>query len=312
MEKRIKLKIGKQKELIKLVKKKSELKWKDLAKRLNVSTSYLSGDLKYENALISEELYNKLCKLANVNFDKFIIKKLDKNWGQKKGGKLSTHKPRPSKILVNTPSIELAEIIGIFLGDGSVYINKNHGVNQTVISGHSEHDYEYLVNYVKPLLEKVFSLNFRIKPHRTLKSMSVINQNKNLVFTLKKFGFPPGNKVKNNVKIPEWIFRSTDYLKACIRGLIDTDGSVSPITGRNYPYIWFKSKTPSIRESFTKAMKILGFKIAKWTGKITPQTFIGKKELIYKYYKEIGFSNSWHQKRFNLLPSSSPVKDIDA
>ena len=108
------------------------------------------------------------------------------------------------------------------------------------------------------------------------------------------------NKKKNNISIPKWIFKDKKYIKACIRGLIDTDGCVVPITGRNYTYIWFKSIIPNLRNSFSKAMNILGYKIAKWSGKETPQTYIGKKDLIRKYYKEIGFHNPYHIRRFMM------------
>jgi len=45
-------------------------------------------------------------------------------------------------------------------------------------------------------------------------------------------------------------------------------------------------------------MDTLGFKLAKWAGKGTPQTHIAKKSLIEKYHKEIGFNNAKHNKRF--------------
>lgn len=119
---------------------------------------------------------------------------------------------------------------------------------------------------------------------------------KDLVFTLKHWGFPPGNKKRNNVEIPSWIFQRKEYLKACIRGLVDTDGSVCPITGRKYPYIWFSSTIPNLRKTFTLAMEKLGFRIAKWTGKGTPQTYIARKFAIERYFKEIGFNNSKHKR----------------
>ncbi|MBA3788767.1 hypothetical protein H0X32_00010 [Patescibacteria group bacterium] len=37
-------------------------------------------------------------------------------------------------------------------------------------------------------------------------------------------GLPRGHKLKNGLKIPEWILKNFDYRIACVRGLIDTDG----------------------------------------------------------------------------------------
>ncbi len=64
---RIKLKKGKQKELILLTKK--GLSWKEFAKKLNINHVYLSSDIKNENRLISEELYQRLCKLSKFNYE---------------------------------------------------------------------------------------------------------------------------------------------------------------------------------------------------------------------------------------------------
>lgn len=111
---------------------------------------------------------------------------------------------------------------------------------------------------------------------------------------MKKLGLKSGNKIKN--RIPKWVFSSKKYLQACIRGLIYTDGSVLPITGKNYTYIWFTCANSDLREDFSKAMNILGYKIAKWNFNGTPETYIGSKELIRKYYKEIGFNNPKHNK----------------
>jgi len=49
-------------------------------------------------------------------------------------------------------------------------------------------------------------------------------------------------------------------------------------------------------------MKILNYKIGKWTGKETPQTFIAQKDLIRKYYKEIKFKNPKHLNKFKDAP----------
>ena len=48
---------------------------------------------------------------------------------------------------------ELAELIGIVLGDGSLYFNKRHKVYQFVITGHIKNDREYFEKFVLPLLE---------------------------------------------------------------------------------------------------------------------------------------------------------------
>lgn len=51
-------------------------------------------------------------------------------------------------------------------------------------------------------------------------------------------------------------------------------------------------------------MNQLGYKIAKWNysknSNRGPETYIGAKHLIRKYYKEIGFNNLKHERRFMM------------
>lgn len=103
------------------------------------------------------------------------------------------------------------------------------------------------------------------------------------------------------MKIPSWIFKRKNYLKACIRGLIDTDGSVCPITGRNYSYIWFSSDISNLRRGFDKAVKILNIHTSKWNflDGHAPEVYIGGKASIERFFKDVGFSNPKHLRKFH-------------
>lgn len=298
MDYRIKLERGFQKRLIDEAKKRRNLSWDNLGNLLNVSSSYLRIDLRYENILLSERLYKKLCKLSNLDYGKYILKKLNKDWGRSKGGKKSKPKEREVSILLNEHSEKLAELIGIMLGDGNLWSGK--GFYYIRICGHSIDDKNYLFNHVRSLIKSLFDVNMGIYQHNKNKELYLTKGSKDLLFTLEHFGLKRGNKLKNQVGIPQWIFNSKKYLKACIRGLIDTDGTVLPITGRNYSYIWFTCGNPELRKDFEKAMKILGYKISKWNFHGTPETYIGSKNLIKKFYHEIGFNNVKHIKRFKM------------
>lgn len=48
-------------------------------------------------------------------------------------------------------------------------------------------------------------------------------------------------------------------------------------------------------------MKILDFKISKWNIREghAPETYIGKKSSIERFFKEVGFSNPKHRKKFH-------------
>ncbi|MCX6741675.1 MAG: hypothetical protein NTX24_00670 [Candidatus Pacearchaeota archaeon] len=285
---RIKLKEGFQRSLILDSKNKNNLTWKDLSKILKINENYLRSELFNEKRLISEEIFNNLCKISEKDYHLFILEKLSDDWGRSKGGKNSVKK---EKLLIKEKSKELAELIGIILGDGNIWEKK--GYYYLTICGNSEKDSDYLLNYVQTLFKKLFSKNLHVRKHNRIKELFLYIGDKNLIHTLKHFGLFSGDKKRNNVKIPAWIFESDDYLRACIRGLIDTDGCVCPITGRNYSYIWFSSDIKGIQETFSLAMSSLGIKTSKWNIKKngTPDIYIGGKKEIKKYLETISFKN---------------------
>lgn len=298
---RIKLKRGFQRRLILEAKNKNNFNWGGLANKINVTKGYLINELAKEKRTLSEKIYEKLCNLSKNNFDEYIKDKMNDNWGRTKGGK-NSGSFRHSRLLIKKPSKELAELIGIILGDGNIWCKKG-GYYYVRICGDAEKDRDYLLNYVKPLFKKLFKKDMHLIKHKTHKELFLSIGNKDIVFTLNHFGLPSGNKKKNNVGIPNWILGSNDYIKACVRGLIDTDGSVCSITGRNYPYIWFSCNIKNLRKTFEMAMKKIEFKISKWNireGR-TPDIYIGKKELVKKYIQTISFKNKRHLTKISAL-----------
>jgi intein/homing endonuclease len=293
---RIKLKKDYQKKLILLAKEENNLTWGALSKKIGVSEQYLRNELKKEKTTLSKEVYERLKKLTKENFDSFIEEILQDDWGRSKGGK----NQRNVQLLLNEPSIILAEMVGIILGDGNLW-EKEGGYYYVRICGDSIKDKDYLINYVCPLFKKLFGVSPNIIKHKTHNELFLSKGNKDIIFTLKKFGLKTGDKIKNDVGIPDWVFDSKDYLKACIRGLVDTDGSVCPITGRNYSYIWFSSNIPRLRSDFSKAMALLGIQTSKWNYKKghAPEVYIGSKKSIERFFKEVGFSNLKHLRKFH-------------
>lgn len=284
------MKRGYQKKLI--LEAKKEKSWKELGKILDLNSHYLATELQEEKRLISEEDFNKLNSMSKVDYRKFIKEKIPNNWGQIKAGKLSGKKP---KIITKKKTEEMAELIGIMLGDGNIWV-KEPGFYTIRIAGDKRRDKEYLEGHVSQLFKKLLGIEVNSYYYKTSNCMHIYSGSKDSVFTLKYFGLKPGSKIKNNVEIPKWIFKNNKYLKACIRGLIDTDGSVCPITGRNYNYIWFTSKIPALRDSFDEAMKQLDIKTSKWNHKKngSPEIFIGAKDQIEKYIREVSFKNGKH------------------
>ncbi|MFQ6130001.1 MAG: LAGLIDADG family homing endonuclease, partial [Candidatus Hadarchaeaceae archaeon] len=190
------------------------------------------------------------------------------------------------------------------LGDGNVYVKPNNSLYLTRVCGNLYSDREYLLTHVKPLFERVFRVTMRVYEFKAENELFLYKSNKDLVTVLLSFGSPPGDKLKNNIGIPEWILSNHSFLKACIRGLVDTDGSVYPKTPLHpAPSIWFKSAIPNLRETFRKGLLALGFHPTKWGralswGKNVMQCSLGRAKEVRRYYFEVGFNNPKHDKRF--------------
>lgn len=293
---RIRLKQGKQKKLILLAK--GNLTWNELSKKANVKQTYLCNDLKSERALISKEIYNILCKIVNKNFDEFILEELDDNWGRSKGGLNSLG----STIEIKVPekNEKLAELIGIILGDGNISYRKGKklGVYQVNIAGHKELDKEYHLNYVLPLFEELFGVKPAEKLSKIKNGRYVVVSSKRVVNFFVDNGLKHGDKIKNQTTIPLWIKENDSYLKACLRGLFDTDGCIYKLTNQNSHQIGFTNKNQTLLNDVRNGLLSIGIGVSKITkGK---DIVITKKSELSKFLNEVGFSNSKHLNKVKM------------
>ena len=307
---RIFMKKGKQRELINFAKQK--FTWPELSIKLNISEGYLRNELREEQRLLSKEIYDKLCQIANKNFDKFIIKKINDNWGQVKGGIISKGKTKDIKI--PEESIKLAEFFGILLGDGNIYRYKKYkkGTYSVKIVGDCRHDNIYLTKYVTPLIENLFKIRVRkgkFKPKNDFKnsknSMFIESHGKKLVDFLEQKGLKPGNKIKNNLGIPEWIKKDTCFLRACLRGLYDTDGGIYKLNNQNTHQIVFTNFNTKLLKDIKDSLEKLNIKSSKITSE--NKIYITKKIELQRFLKLIGFRNSKHLNKIRMWRFNSPV-----
>ncbi len=300
---RIVLKKGKQRQLIESCK--GNFTWEELGKKLGCSPLYLKLDLRYERRYLSDKLYNKLNKMSNKDFNVFIIKKLDDNWGKSKGGFNSLGNTK--EIIEPLESEDLAELIGIALGDGHLekFTRGKKTHYKLIVAGDSRKDLKYLMK-ISDLFKKLFGEKGIISYSKTRNvAYSQIN-GKRIVEFLEKKGIKSGNKKLNNQSIPKWIINNDKYLGACLRGLIDTDGCIYYISKNNKNLrISFTSYIPNLMRDTRDAFIKLGFHPSKII--VNKNICLSRKEDIKKYLKEIGFSNSKHLKRLHNLTKNAPV-----
>jgi intein/homing endonuclease len=294
---RIKLMAGKQRKLISNFKNRRNFTWFQFSKFLKVTQPALL-EWRREKNLLPSEIYQKLDKEGV--YTKHVISIKNNTWGQKKGG-INSRYSSLKKIKIPKKSKELAELIGIILGDGNVhyYRSGKAATYMLRIAGDKRNDYDYITKFVFILIKSLFNVEPKIQK-RIDNEILVVVHSKNLVNYLASLGLKPGNKIKNQVTIPDWVFNRRECLKACVRGLIDTDGSIYR-TGK-WSQICFKNHNLRLLSDFRKALIKLGYHASNITWN---KVYISRKSDIHKFYKDVGFSNPKHIRRYRSI--FSPV-----
>ena len=289
---RIRLIKGKQKELI--LNAKENLTWNELAQKININPDYLNNDLKNERSLLTKDSYDKLCQISETNFNKFILEKLPVNWGQSKGGQNS----RGSIIDIKIPekNEKLAELIGIILGDGNINYykrGKKIGVYQVTIAGDKRLDKDYHLNRVSLLFKELFGVKVKEKISKKNNGRFLVVSSKQLVNFFIENGLKSGDKIKNQVTIPSWIKENPIYLKACIRGLFDTDGCVYELLP-HWPGLYqinLSCYNLVLINDVRNGLLSLEINCSKANKN---KLYVTKKTELRKFLKQIGFRNSRH------------------
>lgn len=197
---------------------------------------------------------------------------------------------------INYPkeSDELAEFIGIILGDGGI------SKRQVSITLNKIDDLEFSF-YVKKLFDKLFAVNASVCPRKNASILNIIVSRTKLVNFLCKMGLKIGSKVRQQTGIPKWIKKSESFTKFCMRGLLDTDGCFYIDKHKYKDKIYLNCGI-----NFTnRSLPILNFfknNLIKFSYHPTQKTkfgiFLRREEEIIKYFEEIGSSNPKHLNKF--------------
>jgi len=189
------------------------------------------------------------------------------------------------RITLPKPSPELAEFVGIMLGDG--HIDPTNSQVRITINTITDKNY---IQYVSNLIEDLFCTYISYTWRKS--TVTVFITSVDLVKQLRKIGLRESNKVKAQVKVPSWILKKKKYKKQFIRGFFDTDGSIYKLrfgtqmawTNRSLPLL--QSTKTILEELAFHPSKISSFKV-----------YLTRQKDLKRYTKRIGFGNSKHQKR---------------
>ena len=154
---------------------------------------------------------------------------------------------------------ELAEFIGIVLGDGSISIGKY----QICITLNSVLEEKYM-QIVKKYFTALFGKEPSICYSKNTKSVRCFIYSKDVYnFLTEKLGLPNGNRTyKENNIIPSVFFKDNLLLKRVIRGIFDTEGGFYQ-HNKTSPRIYIYNKSEALLDSIYLALIQLGYKAIK-------------------------------------------------
>lgn len=327
MNKRVVFSKENQKKFIRNLKEKSNLEWKNLAKKLDVNENTLSKAYLFGLSSIPYSLFLRMISLLNEK-ENNIIKEYNvmiideiKIIGRKVMGE-QRKKFDKIDIIFNDTNVnldiskvnyslvdikkniklpakltpELAEEIGIHYGDGFLSVKRY----DYRLKGNINDEIEYYKNYIKPLFKKLFNINVNLKKFDSTFGFE-ISSKALWEFKTKVIGIKPGNK--KDLCVPERLkINNQKILCAFIRGLFDTDGSLyfkSRYGYKNYyPTITISLYSKNLIIEMGEILKMLGFNPSIYLNDDYPRISLNGIGSLKRYEKMIGWSS---QKNLNKL-----------
>lgn len=200
-------------------------------------------------------------------------------------------------ITLNLKSPDVAEFLGVLIGDG--FIGSYPG-RMIQITGNKINDKEYYQNYLIPLIKRIFNAKINFYERRNCLRLTIYS--KEIFTTIKAtFDFPVGKK--GDIAIPKNMLESDECKLRLIRGLFDTDGSIS-LQRKKYPVIAIITTSKILALQIQEILNQFDFRayICKSTQKGFKDAFrvtIFGKQKVLKWKSLIGSSNPYHIKRID-------------
>jgi len=269
------------------LRKKLDLSQTQLSKKINLCRQTL-GRFEKNQRIPNKKSVNEILnfvKEKKLNISDLIL--LGENC------LIKTQKREKSNPLKLPPSKELAELIGIILGDGE--IKKDGSIR---IAFDHKKDKNFLYRRVFPLVNNLLGTKIGFESYKR-----ICFWNMSFVKYLKEYcNLKPGSKFENNWEIPKWCFEKKEYTSAVLRGLFDTDGYFGYCNGSvELMYGRFSDKSIKLVKSLEFALQSLNLKpITKQSNDGRFKIRICNKKEAIQFFKEIGSSNLRNICRFFL------------
>jgi len=280
---------GKQKEFLLDVKRELKCTWREMIEHSKISRAMFYNYLK-ERHYVNKDVFDLLLKKSGLPRSKYYF--------------------RISTIDTNRADIpdmyleEFAEFIGVLIGDG--HLGKYQF--QIVITLNSELETEYL-KYLILLLKNLFKIEPKLRYLKNKRAVQ-IGFNSKIVsgFLCQEIGLPIGKRIHQpNNKIPDYILCNKQLLCACLRGLFDTEGSLS-IRHHRAIRLSIYNNSEYLLESMHSGLQKLGFNSIKKTRSVR----LNRTSEIIRFFNEIGSRNPYKVHRYQNWLKTGKLENVHA
>ena len=230
---------------------------------------------------------NTLYQGYSLNQDSF--EKLEELYGNRIPHKIIEPKEKINEPLELEKNEDLAELTCIILGDGHLHRKGEMKYKNSLlsISLNRVDEVEY-VHHVKNLMHKVFKVSPDLVPRKNSKSIDIKLYGDGLIETLEGLGLMTGDKIQNQVCVPQWIKKAQEWIEnnkekwilkyrslviRGLKGLVDTDGTIYVDKKNKAIGIGFRNASLPLIRDFKEMSHSLGIRC----GKITISKTISKK-----------------------------------
>ena len=149
-------------------------------------------------------------------------------------------------------SEDLAEYIGVVLGDGN--IGEFPRTERIIIVGNANND-GFIKRYAK-ITESLFKKKPALSHDKDANAVRISLYQKKIS---KRLNVPVGNRSKLDIIIPSWIWKNKKYLISFLRGLFEAEGSLSVHIPTGTYNFQFKNQNKSLLKIVLRGLKLLGY-----------------------------------------------------
>lgn len=198
------------------------------------------------NKGITKRLDSRVKKISATMKEKKINN--FQRWKEKmiKDGKILV----PQVIL--TKSYNLAVLIGLILGDGHIEVFPRTEI--LTISLNTK--YPDLVTHTTTLVQQIF--NKKPNPAK-IKNVNCIRISLYEKDISKRLGIISGNRSKDTLGVPLWIFEQKKFIIGCLKGLFEAEGSLSIHLRTSTYNFQFRNNSPVLLKNVKDSLIKLGF-----------------------------------------------------